>query len=147
MLSGMHTSMWGPYKLLSSILSCCNEISAKWTSLLHHFFTLIFGVSLNSALCRLIILISIKRCGILSFLTHYPVHISIDIQHDIFPHWDLMCFQSVPLIFLSCVLADWFTPVPFKFFLKLKNRAGIYILNWGCKQDAEFADWISVMDG
>ncbi len=47
--------------------------------------------------------LSIKRCGILSFLTHYPVHISIDIQHDIFPHWDLMCFQSVPLIFLSSV--------------------------------------------
>ncbi len=28
----------GPYKLKSTILSCCNEISAKWTSLLHHFF-------------------------------------------------------------------------------------------------------------
>jgi hypothetical protein len=86
MLSGMYTSTWGPYKLLSTILSCCNEISAKWTSHFGYGLTLIFGVSLNSALCRLIILISIKRCGILSFLTHYPVHISIDIQHDIFPH-------------------------------------------------------------
>ncbi len=71
------TSTWGPYKLLSTILSCCNEISAKWTSLLHHFFTLIFGVSFNSALCRLIIFISIKQRGILSFLTHCPVNISI----------------------------------------------------------------------
>ncbi len=88
------------YSILSTILSCCNKIFSNMDySLLHHFFTLIFGVSLNSALCRLIIFISIKRCGILSFLTHYPVHISIDIQHDIFPHWDLMCFQSVPLIF------------------------------------------------
>ncbi len=103
-LSGMHTNTWGPYKLLSTILSCCNEISARWTSLLHHFFTLIFRVSLNSALCRLIIFISTKRCGILSFLTHYPVHISIDIQHDTFPHWDLMFFQNVPFIFLSSVL-------------------------------------------
>ncbi len=75
--------------------------SAKWTSLQHNIFTLIFGVSLNSALCRLIIFNSIKQCGILSFLTHYPVHISIDIQHDIFPHWDLMCFQSVPFIYFD----------------------------------------------
>ncbi len=30
-------SMWGPYKLLSTVLSCCNEISAKLTSLLHNF--------------------------------------------------------------------------------------------------------------
>ncbi len=99
----MHASTWGSYKLLITILSCCNEISAKWTSLLHFcfFFTLIFGVSLNSALCRLIIFISIKRCGILSFLTHYPVHISIDIQHDIL--FFLLCFQSLPLIFLSSV--------------------------------------------
>lgn len=28
-LSGMHTSMWGPYKLRSSILSCCSDISGK----------------------------------------------------------------------------------------------------------------------
>ncbi len=82
-----------PYKLLSTILSCFSEISAKWTSLLHNFFTLISGVYLNSALCSLIIVISIKRCGILSFLTHCPVHHSIDIQHAIIPHWDLMYFH------------------------------------------------------
>lgn len=34
----------GPYKLLSNILSCCKKNSPKLTSLLHHFFTLIFGV-------------------------------------------------------------------------------------------------------
>lgn len=39
-------------------------------------------MSLNSALCRLIVFISIKQCGVLSFLTHYPVHISINIQYD-----------------------------------------------------------------
>lgn len=76
MLSSMHTCMWGPHKLLSTILSCCNENSAKWTSLPHHFFTLSFRASLIPALGRLIILICI------SFLTHYPVHTSIDIQHD-----------------------------------------------------------------
>uniref|UniRef100_A0A8C2IEP7 Trafficking protein, kinesin binding 2 n=1 Tax=Cyprinus carpio TaxID=7962 RepID=A0A8C2IEP7_CYPCA len=46
-----------------------NTISAKWTSLLHNFFTLIFGVSLNSALCRSMIFISIKRCGITQFIS------------------------------------------------------------------------------
>ncbi|CAI9623369.1 unnamed protein product [Staurois parvus] len=55
-------------------LPCCIKI------------TLIFGVSLNSVIFRLIIFISIKRWGILTFLTHYPVHTSIDIQHNMFPH-------------------------------------------------------------
>ncbi|KAI4876983.1 hypothetical protein NFI96_002430 [Prochilodus magdalenae] len=41
-------SMWRPYKLLSTILSCCNGISVKWTSLLHHFFALIFRSALIS---------------------------------------------------------------------------------------------------
>lgn len=45
------------------------------------FSPLIFGVPLNSALCMLIVFMAIKQCGILSFLTHYSVHISIDIQH------------------------------------------------------------------
>ncbi len=128
----MHTSTWRPYKLLSTILSCCNEISAKCTSLLHNFFTLIFGVSLNSALCRFIILFSIKRCGILSFLTHYPVHISIDIliQHDIFPHWDLMCFQSVPLIFLRSVYSVVVSLCVVRGrFSNMKNTSYISILN------------------
>lgn len=35
----------------------CNKILVTQTSLLDYFFTLIFGVSLNSALCRLISLI------------------------------------------------------------------------------------------
>lgn len=47
-----------------------DEISAKWTNL--NVFTL------NSALCRLIAFISIKQCCIISFLTHYPVHMSRD---------------------------------------------------------------------
>ncbi len=94
---GGHTNYWVPFwvaamKFQQNGLACC-----------FIFSTLIFGVSLNSSLCRLIIFISIKRCGILSSLTHYPVHISIDIQDDIFPHWDLMWFQSVPLIFLNSV--------------------------------------------
>lgn len=41
-LSSIHTSPWGPYKLLSTILNCCNEISAEWAILLHHFFNLHF---------------------------------------------------------------------------------------------------------
>ncbi len=99
---GGHTNYRVPFwvaamKFQQNVLACCII-----------FFTLIFGVSLNSALCRLIIFFSIKRCGILSFLTHYPVHISIDIliQHDIFPHWDLMCFQSVPLIFWAVYIVS-----------------------------------------
>lgn len=67
------------------------------------FFTLIFWVSLNSAPFKLIVFISIKGCGIFSLLTHHPVHISTDTQHDFFPHWDLMCFHIVPLIILSSV--------------------------------------------
>ena len=43
----MHTSTWGPHKILRSILSCRNLILAKWTSLPHNFFTLIFGVSIQ----------------------------------------------------------------------------------------------------
>lgn len=84
----------------TSFWVAANEIWAKRTSLPHHFSPLVFRVSLNSAICRLMIFFSIKRCGILSLLTHDPVHI----RKDLFSHWDLMCFQSVPLIFLSSVL-------------------------------------------
>lgn len=55
--------------------------AAKWTSLPHHVFSQIFGLSLSP---WLIIFISMKQCAILSFLTRYPFHISIDIQHDVF---------------------------------------------------------------
>lgn len=55
--------------IYSTILSCYCDILANWTSPLHHFF--FTCVSLNSALCRLIVFISIKLCDILSFLTHY----------------------------------------------------------------------------
>lgn len=48
-------SRQGLYKLLSTILSCCNQISAKQTCLPHHFFYYIFGVSLNSTIFRLLI--------------------------------------------------------------------------------------------
>ncbi len=34
-----HTNTWEPHKLLCTILRGFNDISAKWTSLLHHFFT------------------------------------------------------------------------------------------------------------
>lgn len=46
MFSGMHTSRWGPNKLLSTILSDYNKIGP-----LDHFFTLNFRVSLNFVLC------------------------------------------------------------------------------------------------
>lgn len=49
----MHTSMRG--LVLNTILTCCDEISAKWTRLCHHFFTLIFNVSLNSVHGELVI--------------------------------------------------------------------------------------------
>lgn len=46
----------GAIKLLSMILSWCNALWAKWTNLAAtYFFTFIFVVSSNSALCRLII--------------------------------------------------------------------------------------------
>lgn len=51
------------------------------------FYFFIFYISvlpLNSALCRMIIFISIKQFGILSFLNHYPVHTSIDTHYDFF---------------------------------------------------------------
>lgn len=58
-------------------------------------------------------LISIKWRGIFSFLTHYPVHISINIQHDIFPSWDLKCFQTVPWILLKlCVFCCKYCAIP-----------------------------------
>lgn len=59
-----------------------------------------FHFLLNSALWLLIIFISINQCGVLSFLTHYPNHISIDIKHDMFPI-NIWCFQSVPLFFFG----------------------------------------------
>lgn len=73
-----------------------HSFQQQWASLQRHFFTLNFGVSLNSAFHRFIIPIYI---GVPSFLTHYPVRISAAIQHDLF---SIMCFQSVPFIlFLS----------------------------------------------
>lgn len=45
-------------------------------------------------------LISLKWCGILSFLTHYAVHIRVDIQHNFFAV-DIWCVFSFTLIFLS----------------------------------------------
>lgn len=45
------------------------------------FSLVVFGMSLNSARFRLMIFIFIKKCGILSLQTDYPVHISIDIQY------------------------------------------------------------------
>lgn len=94
----------GPYQLLTTILSCCSQISAKLNSLLHNFlhfdFQSVFDFSSlyddN---------FHFHQCGILSFLIKWPVHISIDIQHVFFssPSWNLMYFQSVPLSFLSSV--------------------------------------------
>lgn len=55
-------------------------LAAKWTSL-PYVFSQIFALSLSP---WLIIFISMKQCAILSFLTRYPFHISIDIQHDVF---------------------------------------------------------------
>lgn len=65
------------------------------------FFTLIFAVPLNFALCSLIISMSIKQCHSVLFLTHHRVYISVDIQHDISFPIDPMCFQSVPVICLN----------------------------------------------
>lgn len=57
------------------VLSCCNETSANWTSMPHCFIRFDFhGVfEFNCQLCRLIIFISVKPRGNLSFLTrtHY----------------------------------------------------------------------------
>lgn len=40
----------------------------------------LLGVSLNLAVCWLIIFISIKGCGIPLFLTHYPIYIDIHLM-------------------------------------------------------------------
>lgn len=84
--------------LIGNMLQCCQahyfeyhfewlyEILAKWTSM-QIVFTFIFWMSLNFALCKLMILISIKnKCGTVSFLT---VIITKDIQHD----WVWMCLH------------------------------------------------------
>ncbi|MEQ2295285.1 hypothetical protein AMECASPLE_012437 [Ameca splendens] len=57
--SGMHTSTWGPYKQLNNILSCCDDISANWTSL-PQFFCLNFSVTLDQVLCGLITFVFTK---------------------------------------------------------------------------------------
>lgn len=72
-------------------LAHCNPPTLYSLALLLH--SLIFRVSLNSALYRLMTLISIKWCGTLSFLTHYLVHIGIDVQHDLFPI-EIKCFSK-----------------------------------------------------
>lgn len=65
---------------LPGCTSDCSGLS-KW-SLLHHFSTLIFGMSEFSLLySRFIIFISIKWCGILSFHITQS-NVSINIQHD-----------------------------------------------------------------
>lgn len=99
----MHTNTWGTYNLLSTIFSCYYEILAKRISLPHHFFSLI------SALYRLIIFFSIKRCGILSFISHYPVHISIDMRNNFFFFIQLRSdvFSEHSFNFLSSVLIHW----------------------------------------
>merc|ERR1712035_105802 len=61
-----------------------NDIWAKWTSLLHHLFTFIFGVSLMSPLYRVISFSSITLCGIILFLIHHLLIIRKEIQ-DHFP--------------------------------------------------------------
>lgn len=74
-----------------------SALSAKWTSLPHHCFTLISRVSLNLVLCRLIIFISIKWCGILSFLAHYPVPVSVDMSRIFSPSTsDLFIYLRTP---------------------------------------------------
>lgn len=58
------------------VLSCCNETSANWTTMPHCFIRFDFhGVfEFNGQLCRLIIFISVKPCGNLSFLTQNPLY-------------------------------------------------------------------------
>lgn len=109
----MHTNTWGTHNLLSTIFSCYYEILAKWISLPHHFFSLI------SALYRLIIFFSIKRCGILSFISHYPVHISIDMQNNFFFFIQLRSdvFSEHSFNFLSSVLIHWC-----KFCIYIRNK-------------------------
>lgn len=86
------------YKLLSIIWSCCNDIWQNGGVECMIFFTWIFGVLLNSVLCRLITFVSIKKCSTLSSLTYYLVHISIDIQ-DVF-----FTLRSDECVFISSAL-------------------------------------------
>lgn len=72
---GCHTYCWVPFW-------DCNEISAKWTSLLHHFYTLICRVSLNSFPSKDVGMLGVK--GIVSFITHHSAHIRTDIQQLVF---------------------------------------------------------------
>ncbi len=102
---GGHTNYWVPFwvaamKFQQNGLACC-IIFSLW----------FFGVSLNSALCWLIILISIKWCGILSFLTHYPVHISYrypawyfsPLRSDVFSKYSFNFLSSVCVYMYVCV--------------------------------------------
>lgn len=57
-------------------------------------------VSVNSALCRLILFISIKRSGTLSFLTDYPILISVDIPLRA----DVLIKPSFIYLFLSSII-------------------------------------------
>lgn len=85
------------YKLLSIIWSCCNDICQNGGVWCIIFFIWIFGVLLNWALCRLITFVCIKKRSILSFLTLYLVHISIDIQNGFFT------LRSDECVFISSV--------------------------------------------
>lgn len=87
--SGMHSGLWGPYKLLSAILSCCSEIFENWTNLLHLFLLIFFYFDFQG----------LFECGILPILTYYLVHFrQIDgWMSSIIP--SPLCFLSVRLIF------------------------------------------------
>lgn len=85
------------HKLLSTFLSCCNGMNQQNRLAYHNIFSLRF-----LGWCWLIRFICIKWCAVFSFLTH----ISNDIWPYLIPHWDLICFLSVPIIFLSSVHQD-----------------------------------------
>lgn len=88
---------------VNSWLILCKVWEKKFHDAPHHFFSLI------SALYRLIIFFSIKRCGILSFISHYPAHISIDMQNNFFFFIQLRSdvFSEHSFNFLSSVLIHW----------------------------------------
>lgn len=81
-------------------MSCSNDILAKWTRVLQHFFTLNFGAWL----------ISHFKCEQFQFhqMTWHPFVINTSRihyqgKHFFFPQLDVMCFQSVPPIFFEAV--------------------------------------------
>lgn len=77
-IRSLHASMWDR----TNYYYCFELLQWRFGKML---CSLVFRVVLNSALCRLMMIISVKRCGILSFLTCNQVHISADIQHYCIP--------------------------------------------------------------